>query len=629
MAVEEYGAVTKVEVDGARKFLHLLSSAPLEVSRYAPVGEGDELFGENGTVYIRARNGRAALFPAFDIAEDLKPGWPTIRFKEVETEEEEAGYRKLAAFHYRGSGLYGRRVPVIARVDDPFWPKVVGYIELTTDMMMNAPRNRLVGSGYDDPNGFGWPANDDSVEKLKDRVNLFVRVGRIVVVPEIRGAGLGYALYRYACRYANERFYVGGYVPYFILAIADSLKYIPTAEKAGFVFAGYTTGNADTIAEDIRKSFADIDMLRARDQQGELTNRGIIALQLRYAERIKEAADRLKLTPEGTAALLSKPAEELSDDEYAILYPILRFPKPVYFKGLNPHAEAYIERRVKELGLKAEDFDPRVLVTPLSSPFVLSGTSVTVISSIPSSKRVRSVEQGFGLHPENLADTVISDLSLEIPPRSTLLITGPSGSGKSLLLSLLTRSLATSSKVEVTGSVDIPEDAVFARLVPLEPDVPLVDQLVPEAPDIRPALFLLNTAALSEAHSYLKRFRDLSAGQQYRAMIAKMVGSGANVWVADEFCSAIDPITAPLVAANLRKVARRLGATVIVAAPHSSAFVRQLAPDIVVQFLPGRAHKVVSGAEFVSYLDGYKPPTNEEPPPEFSGLSIKSLGEEW
>lgn len=634
---ETFGHVERVTPKGATKLLHLSAREPLEVSNFAPVAEGDELVGSEGKVYVRARNGDALLTPSFHYWIRLRLGWPEILVKEVETPEELDGLSDLESFHYRNADIYGRVVPLVATVNDPMWPKVVGYIELTSDLLMNSPRNAFMAAPFDDPKGFGWRAwNRDTIP---ERINLFVRVVRRVVVPEIRGAGLGHALYRAAAEYAAASFVVGGLRPYWMITAADMLKYHPSAEKGGLTFIGWTKGNREHLAEDVHAAFHDLDGWVERAESGDLEGHRATENKFGYAARVRTAANELGLDEAGMKRLVAKPIEELSDNDYGVLFRILRFPKPVFIRGLTPEATEYVERRLASLDRNPtgkSDYEPRIPTVFDEAPrFILDNVSVTVHSSIPSTLRVRAVEQSFGLHPTDLADRVIRNLDLVVEPGERLLITGPSGSGKSLLLSLLMNSVGKDAAVD--GSMDIVGSPSFEQLRPLSPDVALVDQLSPWFPDnesdVRDALYMLNAAGLSEAHCYLKRYKDLSAGQQYRAQLAKVIGSISNVWIADEFCSTLDPITAPVVAASFRKAATRAGATILAASAHCASWVSAFEPTKVVLFLPGRHHRVVSGDEFLRYFDRDRPAKIEavpvlEPPTE-TARTISSMEGTW
>lgn len=86
--------------------------------------------------------------------------------------------------------------------------------------------------------------------------------------------------------------------------------------------------------------------------------------------------------------------------------------------------------------------------------------------------------------------------------------------------------------------------------------------------DVHSALQLLGLVAFSDAFVYLKRFDELSAGQQYRAMLAKLLSADCNLWLADEFCVNLDPVSANCVASRLGSLTRELKAILVVATPH-------------------------------------------------------------
>ncbi len=103
---------------------------------------------------------------------------------------------------------------------------------------------------------------------------------------------------------------------------------------------------------------------------------------------------------------------------------------------------------------------------------------------------------------------------------------------------------------------------------------------------------MLGLAGLSEARLYLRPFSQLSAGQQYRAMLAALMWSGANVWIADEFMSALDPLSAAAVASKIAKVVRAQRIALVVAAPHSHLFLEDLRPDMVIRLSVTGGHRI-------------------------------------
>jgi ABC-type ATPase with predicted acetyltransferase domain len=198
-----------------------------------------------------------------------------------------------------------------------------------------------------------------------------------------------------------------------------------------------------------------------------------------------------------------------------------------------------------------------------------------------------------------LTTTLFANLEFSIAPGMVVLICGPSGAGKTTLINLLSRRLTDPGRpaVGLTGRIIAPKDATVEILGTLSSARPLINCLGDVS--FQDALFALNVSGLAEAHLYVKRFRELSNGQRYRAMIARLIASPADVWIADEFCATLDPITANIVARNLRRRAKQRGATVILAAASWAAFVHELRPDLVVHLRAPWDYRVFSGKDFL------------------------------
>lgn len=47
-------------------------------------------------------------------------------------------------------------------------------------------------------------------------------------------------------------------------------------------------------------------------------------------------------------------------------------------------------------------------------------------------------------------------------------------------------------------------------------------------------------AGLNDAYLFVRKPSEMSDGQKYRLKIAKLIESGADVWVADEFGAVLD-----------------------------------------------------------------------------------------
>jgi ABC-type lipoprotein export system ATPase subunit len=181
-----------------------------------------------------------------------------------------------------------------------------------------------------------------------------------------------------------------------------------------------------------------------------------------------------------------------------------------------------------------------------------------------------------------MSSPVLHNFSLTIEPGDVVLATGASGSGKSTFLKLLTHSLSKLSKILVIdGLCDLPKPREIAVLgSDWNNKLPLVDQV---GETIEESIAVLNSVGLAEAHLYLKNPNQISEGQRYRFSIARLCDSGKPVWVADEFASTLDPYTAAIVAKGIRKQAAKMGATLILAAPHITHFAPTLAPTQLVR----------------------------------------------
>lgn len=193
----------------------------------------------------------------------------------------------------------------------------------------------------------------------------------------------------------------------------------------------------------------------------------------------------------------------------------------------------------------------------------------------------------FGL-AEGEPDHVVADgLQLDVRPGDVVLVTGPSGSGKSSVLRVVGRHL---------GAVDV-------NALPL-PDAPLVDAL-PGPIDDR--LATLASCGLGEARLLLRTPAELSDGQRHRFRIAYALslvnrhssfgktpaGGGSEQMtndqsrmtvLLDEFGAVLDRPLAKVLAFTLRKLSARAGVGVLAATTHDD-LTADLAPDLHVRCL--------------------------------------------
>jgi len=186
--------------------------------------------------------------------------------------------------------------------------------------------------------------------------------------------------------------------------------------------------------------------------------------------------------------------------------------------------------------------------------------------------RTVEVAEAFGMGISEFQQHVLYDnVELKIGPKDIVYLTGDSGSGKSVLLKA------------IVGDLKAGEAARLSK-VEVDPDKPLIDTL---GDTVEEGLKLLSKVGLNDAFLFVRRYSQLSDGQKYRYRIAKLIESGAQWWIMDEFCATLDRETAKIVAYNVQKLARKLGKAVVAATTHTDMF-EDLAPSVHIHKRFGR-----------------------------------------
>lgn len=601
--------VKSVTYQDNAKIYRLANQKLLKTHRYCCLGPGDDavVIGRNA-VHARCLNGKAQIVPIYAVADSLIIGTRTLHLtvKEIETGEELAGYHQLEQCHYRGKVLHGRRAPLIVRSEDPLLPRVLGYIELSTAFIMNRPRAMLLDCDFNAEHGnISWSNWKKSA--VRKYTNLIVRIARTVVSPEFRGLGLARLLVKHAAQFARDHWHVGRLKPLFLEITADMLRYVPFVESAGMHYIGDTEGNLVRVNEDMNYILKNFSRVKKQEILKE-TSSGIVDLQVFYATSLKQIEDEQGVSRETLLQLLLRSPHRLSDEHWSLLHRIFRLPKPTFMMGLTPPTKKFIRKRVRDLGLpeRYPTLRPPEQRTGLASPIEIQGCTLSLSSPLHRTRSTRKIQQAFGIDRDMLTTTLFADINVSIHPRDIMLICGPSGAGKTTLLSLLTRRLLNpqDSMTGLTGNISVPREPKVCSLMPLSSSRPLINSLgrVP----FEHALHALNVSGLAEAHLYVKRFREMSNGQKYRAMVAKLIASQSDIWIADEFCATLDPITANIVSRNLRRSAKELGVTVILAAANWSEFVHELRPDSIIHLRAPWDYRVFSWDEFRNAINRSK-----------------------
>jgi ABC-type ATPase with predicted acetyltransferase domain len=172
----------------------------------------------------------------------------------------------------------------------------------------------------------------------------------------------------------------------------------------------------------------------------------------------------------------------------------------------------------------------------------------------------------FGLGCDEEKELVLfDDLGVKLGKGRIIYVTGDSGAGKTCLLKEL--------QVAIHG------DPAFVFVPPIDvcvgdgAELPLIDQFGDMGLEEIGAL--LAYVGIAEAFVYLRKPRELSDGQRYRFMLARLIHQAMSlsddvqpVILVDEFLAMLDRETARNVAYQTRRVATKFGLCFVVATTH-------------------------------------------------------------
>ncbi|MBX5327322.1 MAG: ATP-binding cassette domain-containing protein [Candidatus Bathyarchaeia archaeon] len=177
--------------------------------------------------------------------------------------------------------------------------------------------------------------------------------------------------------------------------------------------------------------------------------------------------------------------------------------------------------------------------------------------------RTLAVSEAFGLGVDASHKQVLYDnVELQIGPTDIFYITGESGSGKSVLLTHLEKLLQP--------------NAINVQDVKFDASKPVIETI---GRTFEEGLTLLCKVGLNDAFIFLRPYNQLSDGQKYRYRLAKLIETGKQFWIMDEFCSTLDRDTAKIVAYNVQKHARQTRKAVLAATTHID-LLEDLAPTL-------------------------------------------------
>ncbi len=573
----------------------------MRLHRFALVGKGDRIsFGAAGTnkVFVVAKDDKEPaipLTPLFSTTDVVSIGRDKFRIniREINSDVAMRGLGFLEQFHYKTNNsleqrspnseskgsttaVGGRRAVLYAdiQIGERWVP--AAYIDLQMPLMMCKPRHNLFDCPFRHPKrSIHWESWDQNA--MKNYLNAIVRIGRIVVSPELRGLGITRRIIKAAKTFASERWHIGGMRPIFMEISAEMLTHIDFVSSSGFRFIGKTEGNLSRVIKDMEQM--------ARSPGGEF---GIMSLQRKYFRTLEDYCNTIQISfRDGLEALRRKiehNQNSLNTGEWAILRSVIRGPIPYYLCPLDDYSEEYLQKALKSLPSQdptsgsVKDFSAK------STQVKIDDLSVRARYQIPETRSTKIVMDAFGLKGDTVYADIVQDVALRASNGNIILIVGTSGSGKSVLLNALDpeKGLDGNLMVKFTGSLK----HSAGWLQPLRSDISIFEALANKSTPQR-AFVALSRVGLSEALVFIKPFWMLSRGQQYRAMIADLLLRDEEVWLLDEFCSDLDPLTAKIVAHNLRKQVIDTGRIAFVGAANHTHYLDSLRPTKVLLLRSG------------------------------------------
>ena len=576
------------------------ASVAIRVHRFAVVGKGDRIrFAAAGTnrIFVVSSDDSELdipLSPFFTTDDTVSLGDETFKLRvgEVSTAADMRTLEFLEQFHYKtnpsltvesptgrehaAAAVGGRRAVLCAsiRIGEHWRP--AGYVDLQMPLMMCKPRHDLFNHPFAHPQRpISWDRWDQHA--MRRHLNAIVRIGRIVVTPELRGLGITRRIIGAAKAFAAERWHIGGVRPIFMEISAEMLSHVDFVSSSSFTFVGNTEGNLTRVMKDMEQM--------SREPGGEF---GMMSLQRKYYRTIDHYCKTQQISfKEGLDTLrrkLDQNHDSLTAGEWAVLRMIVRNPIPYYLCPLDDYSSTYLHAALKANPPDPEAVSPQAEFSAKSTRIRVDRLSIRASYRVPETKSTKMIMDAFGLTGDVVYADIVQDISLRASNGNIILVVGTSGSGKTVLLNALDPNKPSDANLSVERTGDLNHTAGWLR--PPRDDIPIFEALA-EKSTPRRTFAALSRVGLSEALGFVKPFWMLSRGQQYRAMIAGLLLRDEEVWLLDEFCTDLDPISAKTVAHNLRRQVIATGRIAIVAAANHAHYLDALRPTRILMLRSG------------------------------------------
>ncbi len=175
------------------------------------------------------------------------------------------------------------------------------------------------------------------------------------------------------------------------------------------------------------------------------------------------------------------------------------------------------------------------------------------------SEKVKSLFNAESGHNwEHVAELPIEDGDWQIG-----VIVGPSGSGKTSI-----------------GKKIWPGAGVVDLSAGWNADLPIIEDIAPNADSMNIVTAALSAVGLGDVPAWLRPFKVLSNGEQFRAGLARLICEAPDRAVVDEFTSVVDRQIAKIGAAAFAKSWRRTGKQIVLLSCHYDV-IDWLQPDWV------------------------------------------------
>ncbi|MGA2915793.1 MAG: ATP-binding cassette domain-containing protein [Sedimentisphaerales bacterium] len=238
--------------------------------------------------------------------------------------------------------------------------------------------------------------------------------------------------------------------------------------------------------------------------------------------------------------------------------------------------------------------------------------------NLPVTEKVADVLRAFGITVQRLKNNAIThQCDIKLSSGQIAYITGPSGSGKSVLLREFYNTFAGGEKINI-DDIPLPDDKTCVDCIDPTPIAQCQNQETTDSTNgnrndfglgtkqdnrcgVLETLRNLSCAGLTDVFCVLNSPANLSEGQKYRYRIAKAITSDKQFIFADEFCSNLDRVTAAIISYNLRKFATKTGKIFVLASSHDDLLVDLLPDVIVIKHLAGEAEVIYKNPSGVSH----------------------------